>query len=306
MKKIIGKCLRKILPWYLYKLIANGFIIVPKYYKGIIKDAEHYRDYSLQECDEKTMLLLRKHAHILDKGLHRQDASNGHSVGCYQELSKEIARLQNTHLAKDPTYIWGQNKKNAYEELQRHPKTFEPLHGEKPKLRIKFEDFYELIKQRRTIRYFLERTIQDAIIHQLKETANWASNSCNKQPISLFVTNNPIVAAECLTLCAGGTGFGNFIPSFWAFTADTRGYVWPLELYLPAIDVSLGAQNVFLAAHTLGISGTILSWALKTEEEEDKLRNFLKIPKEYTIVFCAVMGYAAHWSQTPVRKTVSQ
>ena len=306
MKKMIGRCLRKILPRYLYKLIANGFIIVPKYYKDIIKDAENYRDYSFQESDEKTMLLLRKHAHILDKGLHRQDVTSGHSVECFQELRHEIECLQRTHFAEDPTFQWGKSKLSAYERLQHHPESFSPLHGEEPEPTIRFEDFCDLIKQRRTIRYFLEKTIQDTIIHQLKETVNWASNSCNKQAISIFVTNNPNVAAECLTLCAGGTGFGNFIPSFWAFTADTRGYVWPLELYLPAIDVSLGAQNVFLAAHTLGISGTILSWALKTEEEEDKLRNFLKIPKEYTIVFCAVMGYAAHWNQTPVRKTVSQ
>ena len=66
MKKMIGRCLRKILPWYLYKLIANGFIIVPKYYKDIIKDAENYtadlevlqrnKDHISELCDSDTWL----------------------------------------------------------------------------------------------------------------------------------------------------------------------------------------------------------------------------------------------------------
>lgn len=34
--KISGKILRKFIPYRWYKLIANGFIVVPKYYKDAI------------------------------------------------------------------------------------------------------------------------------------------------------------------------------------------------------------------------------------------------------------------------------
>ncbi len=37
MKSLVGKILRKLLPFKYYKLVANGFIIVPSYYKTIIK-----------------------------------------------------------------------------------------------------------------------------------------------------------------------------------------------------------------------------------------------------------------------------
>lgn len=80
---------------------------------------------------------------------------------------------------------------------------------------------------------------------KLKETVNWASSSCNKQSIRIFATNDPTLAGQCLKCCKGGTGFSTFIPSFWVFTANVRGYVWPTEMYLPSIDTSLGAQNVF-------------------------------------------------------------
>lgn len=160
----------------------------------------------------------------------------------------------------------------------------------------------ELIKQRRSNRFFREINLSDEIINQLSGLVNWAANSCNKQPIRLFITNTPSKANECLKCCKGGTGFSIFIPSFWVFAADSRGYVWPSEVYLPAIDTSLGAQNVFLAAQTLGITGTILSWAQKDKEEEARLRMLLDIPQEFIIIFCAVMGYASHNYLPPQRK----
>lgn len=53
MKSLVGKILRKLLPFKYYKLVANGFIIVPSYYKTIIKDAETYMDLSLKDSPKK-------------------------------------------------------------------------------------------------------------------------------------------------------------------------------------------------------------------------------------------------------------
>ena len=61
--------MRALLPRKLYKLIANGAIIVPAYYKDIIADAETNFDLSLEDTDDKAILLMRKYAHIIDIGL---------------------------------------------------------------------------------------------------------------------------------------------------------------------------------------------------------------------------------------------
>lgn len=303
MKKLIGKCLRAVLPWYLYKLIANGFIIVPKYYKGIINDAEQARDLSLQESEGRSMLLLRKYAHIIDKGLHRLDAEAGHSKSYYDALVSELKALEGTSYEKDPTYAWVLSKKQAYESLQANPSTFKPLRGIETTSNISYDELLSLMQQRRSNRYFKLKRVSDEIIEKLKVTANWAASSCNKQPIRIFATNEPNLAKECLSCCKGGTGFGEFIPSFWVFTADVRGYVWPTELYLPVVDTCLGVQNVFLAAQTLGISGTILTWAQKESHEELSLRRLLNIPQHYSIVLCAVVGYADFTYCIPTRKS---
>lgn len=301
IKNGIGTALKKILPRKIYKLVANGAIIVPAYYRNIIRDAETNFDLSLQDSDEKTLLLMRKYAHIIDKGLHRKDATPGHSKEYYILLKDCISRLEKSSYSDDLTLAWAKSKLMQYERLQ-FGNNFEPLVGEVPEELTSFEDFENLVHARRSNRDFTTKKVADNDVEKLKRLANWASSSCNKQPINIYATNDSELAKECLKCCKGGTGFSNHIPSFWVFTADILGYVWPTEIYLPSVDVCLGVQNVMLGATTLGISGTLLSWAQKCTEEELQLKKLLNIPTHHQIIICAVMGYAKTQFQTPTRK----
>lgn len=304
MRKYIGALLRKLLPQRMYRLLANGAIVVPAYYGMIIRDAEKYFGYSLLNSNEKDIMLVRKYAHIIDKGLHRIDAEPGHSVTIASDLKRLLHKLEKTNYSTEPTYLWAKEKLERYELLQKNPEMFVPLHEPEKETTITYDTLFELIQQRRSNRQFRKERLQVADIERLKVVSNWAANSCNKQPIRLFVTDEPAVAKKCLQQCKGGTGFSDYIPSFWVFAADCRAYVWPSEMYLPMIDVSLGAQNVFLAAETLGLSGTILSWAQKNYTEEYELRKLLNIPDTYMIIFCAVLGYADIKQVIPQRKNV--
>lgn len=301
--KAIAKILRLLLPYKLYKLIANGFIIVPKYYKLAIEELELGFDLSLEDHITRDLMLMRKYGHILDKGLHRDDIEPGHSKAVYKDLKALVDKVKQTEYKDDPTLIWASSKLEKYEQLQANPEEFTPLRQEVAKSDVTFEQIEKLIKERRSNRCFTDQQISDNDISKLKGIANWAANSCNKQPIRIFTTTDSAIAKKCLACCAGGTGFGQNIPSFWCFTANVRGYVWPTEMYLPHIDVSLGAQNVFLAAQTIGITGTILSWGQHTKSDDIKLRSLLNIPEDYAIIFCAVMGYAEYGFSTPSRKS---
>ncbi len=303
-KSKIGQVLKRILPLRFYKLAANGFILVPAYYKSIIHELEAYHSLSLQKSKGQDFLLMKKYAHILDKGLHRKDAEPGHSKPYYHELKAIIDRLKYTEYAKDPTYTWASEKLVCYETLQERPQEFKPLGKEPVVSTISYEQLFELIKERRSNRYFIDKPVTEDVITKLKTVSNWAASSCNKQPIQLFVTNEQILAKKCLKCCAGGTGFGKNIPSFWAFTANVQGYVYPTEMFLPSIDTSLGAQNVFLAAQTLGLTGTILTWAQHSQSDNTLLRKLLGIPEDYSIIFCAVLGYAEFEYATPQRKGI--
>lgn len=302
IKNFASGLLQRILPWKYYKLVANGFIIVPAYYKNIIADAERNFDFARADSDEKNLLMMRKYGHIIDKGLHRKDVSPGHSRIYYSLLKESIQKVELSRFKDDLTIKWAQEKLEAYEKLQSCT-SFKPLHGSPVKSNVSFEDFVKLVKERRSNRDFLDRQVEQKDIENLKCLANWASSSCNKQPIEIYATNDPTLAAECLKCCKGGTGFSAHIPSFWAFTCSIVGYVWPSEIYLPVVDTCLGVQNVMLGATSLGMSGTLLSWAQKSEEEESKLKNLLNIPLHHQIILCGVIGYANSNFIPPTRKS---
>lgn len=300
MKKILGKLLRNILPYRWYKLIANKPMLVPSYYRTLIMELEHGFDVSQKETPEKNLLLLRKYAHILDKGIQRRSAEPGHSLEYYQLLRRALASIS-LESKNDPSVLWAEHIADEYDRLQKGLPLSVPQNPP-DNIPVSYEKFCELMKMRRSNRCFSNRQITAEILDKLKATVCWAASSCNKQPIELFCTTDTDLAQKCLKSCKGGTGFDGSIPSFWVFCADSRGYVWPSELYLPHIDVSLGAQNFFLAATTLGISGTILSWAQSDNIDKETLRALLNIPSEYIIVFCAVLGYAEYQYNTPIRK----
>lgn len=303
MRKLVGKILRKILPLKIYKLIANGGIIVPKYYGSLIEDAERYMDLSSKDSIKKDILLLRKYAHIIDKGLHREDAEPGHSSTTYVGLKTLVDKLAKTDYINDPSYKWAKDRLHKYEILQNNYPRFEHLQGDVPKIDLgNYDTLFEIIKQRRSCRDFEKKELNVQVINKICAVADWASSSCNKQPLKIFVTNNPSIANECLKCCKGGTGFSSFIPSFWVITVNCRGYVWPTEIMLPTLDGSLGLQNMLLIAHTLGVSGTILSWAQSSVQEEIKLRKLLSIPEDCIIICCVVMGYPKSYFKVPLRK----
>lgn len=107
--KISGKFLKVLIPYKIYKLIANGFIVVPKYYKEILTETERYFDLSLEDHIYKDLMLMRKFGHIIDKGLHRTDASPGHSKNYYDALKQLIKKIKKRNMLMILRY-YGQKK----------------------------------------------------------------------------------------------------------------------------------------------------------------------------------------------------
>lgn len=287
---------------------SKPFLVNGKY-RCFINEIDSYlqiikRNYG--NDPELSMLLTRKFAHILDKGLHRQDVAPGHSKTIANELEKNLNIIEKMSFEgnNDQTILWAKEKLTIYSQLQEMGK-IEELKETPKKTAIDFDTFFELLKERRSNRQFLEKTVDDEILEKLAQTVNWASSSCNKQPIKLFSTNNPQLAKECLKQCKGGTGFSEYVPCFVAFCADMRGYYLPDEMYVPAIDVSLGAQNFFLSTTILGLSCAGLSWALHDKNEEQKLRKMLYIPPHFQIIFNSIIGYASKEYTVPVRKSIT-
>lgn len=303
MKKAIGKFIRKIIPSNIYRIIRDKPLIIPSYYKEIINDLEKIiemqRSGLYSNDTDINCINLRKNAHILDKGLQRKDAKPGHSKEIYKQAIGYAKNIKNH--TNDDSINWCFEKIKGYEKLQSGEfHSFENYQIENGN----YEELIKVIKNRRSSRIYNDKKIDIELIKKIFETINWASSSCNKQPIKVFITQKDNVIKECLKQCKGATGFGTNVPCFVSICVDMKGYVLPSEIYLPMIDASLGVQNSVLTAHTFGISTTILSWAQKDKVEERNLRNLLTIPEDYGIIFNMTMGYPDFNAPIPMRKSI--
>ncbi|GBC62222.1 hypothetical protein DENIS_3191 [Desulfonema ishimotonii] len=303
IKRLIGKMLRAILPERWIRILRNP-VLLPGDYGRIAAEFETVRDMKEAQKaadDEYSAAVLRKCAHIIDKGLHRPDFEPGHSSPFHQAAIQTLGNLRSDAVINEGSVSWARQKIQEYEARQSSPvRISEPF---VPHSDIGYDQLMTLIRDRRSIRFYTRKTVGKEAIFQIAEAANWAPASCNRQTIRIFAATDPALARKCMATCKGATCFSEFVPGFLSFCADLRSYAFPHEFMLPMIDVSLGTQNSCLAAHTLGLSITLLSWSQKSEDEDRELRRLLNIPAHYMIIVNGAIGYPACNADTPVRKS---
>jgi hypothetical protein len=145
--------------------------------------------------------------------------------------------------------------------------------------------------------------VDDKVVESITDVLDWSPTSCNRQPGRVYVTNNPHIVQQCVRLHQGAACFTDIrAPLFLTFCADPRLYDMPTEVAVPYIDVALGVENCVLVAHTLGLSLTLLTWALHSDEQDRELRRILDIPRDLQIIVSAVGGYPNGGAQVPARK----
>ncbi|OPZ82932.1 MAG: FMN reductase (NAD(P)H) [bacterium ADurb.Bin429] len=248
--------------------------------------------------------LVRKYAHILDKGLQRCDCAPGHSTQIYQRAKEALSHIPTAMLSQDASLQWAAETISCYEQLQTgcHATAPAPL---TPTVCMP-TTLLDAMVTRRSIRQYTDTPVSPETVMRIAEVINWVPTSCNRQPARIFATVDPELTRACASTCKGATCFTKPIPAFLAFCADIRAYTWPVEYGLPYVDVALGMQNCCLMAHALGASITLLSWAQCSAEEERRLRACLEIPDHYQIIANGILGYPARGVTTPARKSIDE
>ncbi len=261
--------------------------------------ALHRRDSALDE--HYWMGKLRQYAHILDKGLHRADFTTGHGVQTYERAAAAAAHLKSPEALSDPSVTWALDRIRLYERRQSGAPS--RLTAECPRTTCAYEDLLDAIRTRRSVRCYEHRPVADDVIEKITDALDWSPTSCNRQPARAYATNNPEIVRRCVQLHGGAACFTDIhAPLFLTFCADCRVYDMPAEVAMPYIDVALGVQNCALVAHTLGVSLTLLTWALHSDTQDRELRRILNIPDYCQIVVGAVGGYPNGGAQVPARK----
>ena len=284
---------------------------------------------TLEDLDVMEFDLLR-FVHAIDKGLqlpNRKVAFGREKIRCILTMLRHLICFKN---CREQVIAWAVEVLRQYVEVLRNDletKEYSPtdrselvswlneLERELDSLlsmgELKIESpesngLSNVYYQRRSIRQWSKKPVEDAILRQIVEAAVWAPSSCNRQPYKFIFIRSEHGKRLLLDVATGGRGLAEHAPVIVLLLSDVRAYYAPSERHLAYIDSALASQNLSLAAHELGLGTVWLNCATEDFVKEDRLRNELSIPPWYAIVGALAIGYPREGFQAkpPVRRCV--
>jgi nitroreductase len=158
-------------------------------------------------------------------------------------------------------------------------------------------EFAALVKQRRSIRRYLDRPISHDLIEQICEAGRWAPSALNMQPWEFVVVTDPEVKRQLSS------------------NAGVMGVKWPHISSAPVVivicarktsrfardDCLLAAQNMMLQAADLGL-GTCYIGGFSGE----RVRQLLQIPSGYTVPTIITVGHPHGQPPVPQKRPLSE
>ena len=172
-------------------------------------------------------------------------------------------------------------------------------------------DFYTLVKARRSIRKYEDKEVSEEILDRILEAVRWSPTWTNSQCFELIVVKNeeikkklqePVAkfrnpatkaivdAPVLIVLCAkkGVSGFYNN-------EASTKFGDWFM------FDLGIVAQTLCLSAKNEGLGSVVVGLFDHKEAEA-----ILDVPEGYELVSIVPIGYPAKISKTPPRREVKE
>jgi len=161
-------------------------------------------------------------------------------------------------------------------------------------------DVIELLKSHRSIRKFTPQAVEQATLNRLVEAGQAAATSSFIQACTVIQVNNPEHRSQ-LAECAGGQAYVEQAPVFLVFCADMQRHQQACDLHqaemqsgfteqflTASLDCALFAQNVMVAAESLGLGGVYIGGL---RNQIARVADLLELPELVYPVFGLCLGY---------------
>ncbi|MFC4871565.1 nitroreductase family protein [Negadavirga shengliensis] len=155
---------------------------------------------------------------------------------------------------------------------------------------ISYEEFYKLTKQRRSVRWFLDRSVDRELIDKAILAAIQAPSACNRQPFEYHIIDDKELLKTAVALPMGTTGYAHSIQAFVVAVGNLDAYFDERDRHLIYIDASLANMSLMLALETLGLASCPINWP-DIEDREQKMAEFLKLKPYQRPIMCIGIGY---------------
>ena len=139
------------------------------------------------------------------------------------------------------------------------------------------------IENRRSIRKYSDKIIDNDIICEIIESANYSPSACNIQGWKFIIINDEKIKKTIVD--EGGTSFIKDAQILIAVLYDNRTENIEYQDHIQSASAAI--QNMILTAYSHGI-GSCWICHLPTKK---KMREILNIPWNYDVIACISMGY---------------
>jgi F420 biosynthesis protein FbiB-like protein len=199
--------------------------------------------------------------------------------------------------------------------------------GGSPSERSPFETnpVLKAIKERRSIRKFQDKDVEQAKIEQILRAATWAPSANNDQPWKFVVVRNKETKEKVLNTFLNkmkdyfeshGVPLDR-IRAFWSGIFEAPVHILAFcdtsvvdieegfkekQVLWSAQGVSAACQNILLAAHALGLGSV---WTGASLAVEDEIKAMLGVPKDVRLMTVIAIGYPDYEPLPPVRRPIS-
>jgi len=314
------KFVKNKMPFWFYK---SGFLSGIYYaffhagfkreHKGVLSGKVRH----LQEAkrDKANYFMLVRNTHRLEKGMlmrPRRDVFAAdyikETVDCYLGVLMDSSSKADTNQIKWFTDVLSEYfsiiKKHPVIDLEKR-KFLDAIHENPPHITttstpyyrdhqnfstISYEEFYKLNRQRRSVRWFLEKPVPRDLIDKAILAAIQAPSACNRQPFSFRIMDDPSMVEKAVLLPMGTKGYAHSIQTFIIVVGNLEAYFDERDRHLIYIDASLANMSLMLAFETLGLSSCPINWP-DIEERESKMSDFLKLEPYERPIMCIGVGY---------------
>lgn len=250
---------------------------------------------------------LRRNTHRLEKGLLMRPARPVFALAYIDQTVNNYQQLAAVSQADDVLLHWASDVLSRYFQHVQHPAvaaaraTFVSPRGEDDCERVpyardvrtapvSYSALQQLAWQRRSVRWFLPKTVPRTALDQAFDVANLAPSACNRQPFEFRVFDQAAQAQKLLSLAGGTAGYSDNVPVAIAIVGHLNAFFSERDRHLIYLDAGLAAMNFCLALETLELASCCVNWP-DVPEREREIADFLQLPPEQRVVMLLAVGY---------------
>lgn len=157
----------------------------------------------------------------------------------------------------------------------------------------------QAIKDRRSVRHYAERPIEEEVLAQVLEAGRLAPSATNRQEWKFVVARDPAKREALSAACCNQKMVAEAPATL--IVCATAGGAMPCGQLAETVDCSIAMSFMMLEAAELGLGACWLG-AFKA----DAVKDVLGLPEDYTPVVVSPLGYPAEQPDARPRKALEE